>query len=102
MLIVELMNELLYLGLIILELLIIHVEHFLLLLPLIWGIGADLVNKILLVKLQRAFAANGLELPPVILVKLLDRLHIIRPLYKIAIWILLCSKDGIDEVNPWS
>ena len=68
MLIVELLNELLLLGLVVLELLVVHVEQLLLLLPLVRGLRGDLVDKILLIELKRTLAADGLELPPVILV----------------------------------
>lgn len=100
MLIVELMNEVLLLQLVLVELLVVQSQHFPLLLPLVSSLGADLVDEVLLVEFEGALGADALELPPVILVQLVDLVDLLGPLDEVAVGVLLRFEDADDEIDP--
>lgn len=63
---------------------------------------AHVVHEIFLVQSERIFRANGLELPPGLLVELLDLLFAFGPLYQWAVGVLVGVEDLNDELDPWS
>ena len=61
-----------------------------------------MVDEVLLVELEGVFGANVLELPPVVLVELVDLVLLVSPFDEMTVHILLCVEDLNDIFDPWS